>query len=207
VAARRYPQEPDPQGQGPIGPERKAAALRRPSDVVQSWLTAILLVFLVLGAPAAALGTGTVVYRSDLETVRTQSAERHRVAARLAVDADPGAVQSTGEGTAKVAVPVRWTDEDGRERTATTAVEPGARAGTTVRIWVDREGAVTTAPMSPSNAMASAWVTGVLTACVMAAGSVAARAALVRLLDRRRYAQWEAEWELLEPRWSGRLRG
>lgn len=207
MTARRYPQEPNPRGRGPVGPDRGAATLRRTSDVVQSWLTAILFVVLLLGVPAAALATGRLVYRSDMETARTQSAQRHQITARLTADADPGAVQGVADGTAKVAVPVRWTDEDGRSRTATTSVTPGTPAGTTVRLWVDREGTVTTAPMSPSNVVASAWVAAVMTACVAVAGGVAARAALVQVLDRRRYAQWEAEWDLLEPQWSGRLRG
>jgi hypothetical protein len=41
--------------------------------------------------------------------------------------------------------------------------------------------------------------------CVVA-GFYAARAAMLLALDRRRYAQWDVEWDLVEPLCSERFR-
>jgi hypothetical protein len=40
----------------------------------------------------------------------------------------------------------------------------------------------------------------------VAAGSYAVGAGMRLVLNRRRYAQWDAEWDLVEPRWSARFR-
>ncbi|WP_405996751.1 universal stress protein [Streptomyces sp. NBC_00829] len=37
-------------------------------------------------------------------------------------------------------------------------------------------------------------------------GDLAGLVAGMRQLDRRRYAQWDAEWDLVEPRWLARFR-
>ncbi|MFE1934108.1 hypothetical protein ACFW95_27795 [Streptomyces sp. NPDC059474] len=71
-------------------------------------------------------------------------------------------------------------------------------------IWVDREGTVTEAPVRPADAAATGWITGCVTAGAVFAMITNARADLAHMLDRRRYARWEAEWDRLEPHCSGR---
>ncbi|WP_327426543.1 MULTISPECIES: Rv1733c family protein [unclassified Streptomyces] len=184
-------------------PSKGTNPLRRTSDRIESWFFRFLMLVLALGLPVASLRAGLTTYESLMRTVQAQSAERHEVTARLTSDAE-GA--GKGAGGAMQSAQVRWTDRDGRERTGTAPVKPGATKGATARIWVDRQGTITDPPMSASNATATGWMVGGMTSIAVVGGVLAARAGMRQALDRRRYAQWGAEWDLVEPRWSERFR-
>ncbi|MFF5187696.1 hypothetical protein ACFY30_28685 [Streptomyces sp. NPDC000345] len=183
----------------PPGRGSGVASLRRPSDRFERWFRRVLIVVVVLGLPAAAVGAGLAAYGASMRTVRAQAAERHQVTARLA-----SGVKSDGDW-AKQPAQVRWTDTDGTVRTGAALVKPGTPAGTAVRVWVDRDGTVTTAPVSTLNATTTGWLVGGMAAFGVAAGAYAAWAGTRLALDRRRYARWDAEWELVEPQWSARF--
>nr|WP_280859448.1 hypothetical protein [Streptomyces sp. SAI-144] len=174
-------------------------SLRRASDRFECWMRRVLMVVLVLGLPAAAVSAGRTAYEASMHTVWTQAAERHQVAARLT---------STAEGGdwAKRPAPVRWTDVDGVVRTGAALVRPGTPKGSAVRVWVTRDGQVTDPPTTTINATTSGWLVGGMAALGVAGGSYAAWAGMRLVLDRRRYAQWDAEWGLVEPGWSARFR-
>ncbi|MER6524050.1 hypothetical protein [Streptomyces sp. NPDC001508] len=158
------------------------------------------MVVLVLGVPVAAFSAGQAAYEVSMRTVTAQAAERHEVATRLASDVrgDP----ATGRQPALV----RWTDADGRARAGTALVESGTPRGATVRVWVDRHGRTTGPPMSTLAARSNGWFVGGVAGVGVAAGCCAARAVLRVALDRRRYAQWDAERDLVEPLWTARFR-
>ena len=46
-----------------------------------------------------------------------------------------------------------------------------------------------------------------MTAVAVATGVFAARRGMRLVPDRRRYAQWGTDWDLVEPLWSARFRG
>lgn len=197
-----------PQGSGPHRPHRDkhppdgANPMTRRSDRVETWCSRLLLAVLVLGLPVASVSAGTAVHESTMSTVRAQAAERSQVTAQVtsAPEAAPGSAADERQK-----VQLRWTDEDGRQRTGTAQVALDETAGSTVRIWVDREGNVTVPPMSASNAQVTGWLMGGMTAAGVYAGFVAARRGVRLALDRRRYAQWDAEWDRVEPLWSARF--
>lgn len=193
-----------PRPPGPEDPIGGANPLRRPCDRVQSWLNRLLVLLLLLGAPVAALAVGGTVHTSEMHAVRAESVQRHEVTARLTADAHGAMLGGTGEDAQRA--PVRWTEKDGTVHTGTALVAPGRQAGTTVRTWVDRNGAVTTAPAEPMTATVTGWAAGGLAAVAVVGVGLAAREGLGWMIDRHRYAQWDREWELLEPQWTGRLR-
>ncbi|MFC9287105.1 hypothetical protein [Streptomyces sp. NPDC057052] len=156
------------------------------------------MVVLVLGLPAAAVSAGMTAYEASMDTVRAQAAERHQVTARLTSDVK-------GDDWATRPAQVRWTDTDGVVRTGAALVEPGTTKGAALRVWVNRDGALTGPPASELNATTSGWLVGGMAAFGVAAGSGAAWAGVRLVLDRRRYAQWDAEWDVVEPRWSARF--
>jgi hypothetical protein len=162
----------------------------------------LLLLVLALGLPAASVGAGLAAYESTMRTVQAQSTERHQITARVtsAPEAAPGSAADD-----KQTVRVGWTGKDGRQRTGTARVPLDRTAGSTVRIWVDRAETVQDPPMSAGNATATGWLTGGMTAVAVYTGFVAGRKGVRRALNRRRYAQWDAEWELVEPQWSTRF--
>ncbi|WP_329259163.1 hypothetical protein [Streptomyces pseudovenezuelae] len=179
---------------------KDAKSLSRMSDRFESWFRRVLMVVLVLGLPAAAVSAGLTAYKASMRTVRTQAAERHQVNARLTAGA------KSDDDWAKRPAQVRWTDTDGVVRTGAALVKPGTPEGATVRVWVTREGTVTSPPTSTLNATTSGWMVGGMAAFGVAAGSYAAWAGMRLVLDRRRYAQWGAEWDQVEPQWSARFR-
>jgi hypothetical protein len=155
---------------------------------------------LVLGLPVAALSAGLTAYESSMRTVQAQSAQRQEVTARLTSNGK--GVTTDGKQQARV----RWTDDGGTVRTGTTLVKSGTPKGATVRVWVDRDGGLTTPPMSELNATTTGWFAGGMAAIGVGAGFYAARAGMRHVLDRRRYAQWDTEWDSVEPLWSARFR-
>ncbi|MGW1274191.1 Rv1733c family protein [Streptomyces sp. NPDC002491] len=187
-----------PSGHGGDAP-KGANSLRRTSDRFEHWFRRVLVVVLFVGLPTASVAAGLTSYEASMRTVRVQSAERHQVTARLTSAVNGG-------DWAKRPAQVRWTDADGAARTGSALVRTGTPAGAAVRVWVDRNGTVTTAPTTTLNATTGGWLIGGMTAFGVAVGIHAAHAGVRRLLDRRRYAQWDAEWDLVEPRWSARFR-
>nr|WP_309141349.1 hypothetical protein [Streptomyces composti] len=166
---------------------------------MEFWLRRALLLVLVAGMPLAAVAAGTAAYEGAMHTVQVQAAERQQVRAELisgTEDAYHGAKQQAK---------VRWSDQDGTVRTGTALVEADTPKGATVKIWVDRDGDVTSPPMTRTQAVTNAWFTGGLTALGVVAATGAAEALLRTALNRRRYAQWEAEWEAVEPEWAARF--
>jgi len=102
---------------------------------------------------------------------------------------------------------VRWTGADGGAHTGRTRVEPGSAAGTQVTAWTDGSGKLVARPSSVTEA-------GIQTALVAGAAGLGAggvvlvggRLARARL-DRRRLAEWAAEWEQVGPKWRRRTSG
>lgn len=203
-------QDPPPHASGPHRPHQEQHPpkgpnpLRRTSDRVEAWCSGLLLLVLALGLPAASVSAGLATYESTMRTVHTQTAERHQITAHVtsAPEAAPGSAADE-----KQAAQVSWTGKDGRRQTATVPVPLDKAAGSTVRIWVDREGTVQDPPMSAANATATGWLTGSLTAIAVYTGFVAGRKGMRLALNRRRYARWDAEWDLVEPLWSARFHG
>lgn len=187
-----------PQPRGERVP-KGANPLRRTSDRFESWFRRFLMLVLLLGMPAAALTAGLTAYESSVRTGHVQGAEQHEVTARLT-----SSVRAYKEW-AKLPAQVRWTDRNGNARTGTALVEPGTPKGAAVRVWVDRDGTLTDPP-GTLNAGTTGWVLGGAAAVGVVCACCAAQAGVRLVLDRRRYAQWDAEWELVEPLWSARFR-
>ncbi|MFD8253055.1 Rv1733c family protein [Streptomyces werraensis] len=194
----RHPPPQDPQPRHRVS--RKANPLRRRSDQLEAWISRLLLLILLLGLPAATLGTGLATYRSAMGTVRTQSAERQEV------DAQVVSAGRTVAATQEQRAQVRWTGDEGTTRTDNARVKPHTPEGATVRLWVTRGGAVTGPPMTENQAVTTSWFTGGAAAAGFAAIIYVTRVGVRHELARKRYAQWDAEWERVEPLWADRFR-
>lgn len=197
-----------PHASGPHRPHREqqpskgANPLRRTSDRVEAWCAGLLLLVLVLGLPLASVKAGLSAYESKMRTVQAQAAQRHQITAR--VTSAPRAASGSGADKRQT-VRVGWTGKDGREHTGTARVPLDKTTGSTVRIWVDRKGTAQDPPLSAGHATAAGWLAGGLTASGVYVGFAAGRKGVRLALNRRRYARWDAEWELVEPSWSARF--
>ncbi|MFJ8942849.1 hypothetical protein ACIRG4_06105 [Streptomyces sp. NPDC102395] len=200
MSAQNAPHASGPPPPRPQRVPKRANPLRRTSDRFESWFRGLVTLLLVLGLPVAAISAGLTAYEASMRTVRIQSAERQEVTARVTADVKGDAAD--GKRQARV----RWTSADGVVRTGTTLVESGTSKGAALQVWVDRDGSLTGAPMNELNATTTGWFVGAMAAAGVAAVFLVAKSGMRRLLDRRRYAQWDAEWNTVEPQWSARFR-
>ncbi|MFE9922490.1 hypothetical protein ACFYQA_13110 [Streptomyces sp. NPDC005774] len=65
---------------------------------------------------------------------------------------------------------VRWTDSSGTVRTATALVEPDTSKGATVRVRADRDGTVTSPPLTKPQAVTNGWFVGGMAVISVATG-------------------------------------
>lgn len=181
-------------GARPGGPLRP----RRRSDRVAD-LAAWLLSVAVLVVLAAALAIGLESFGALSEQARAE--ERDRTAVAAVVLADGGIVP---EAASTVAVPVRWTEADGIERTGTAEVHGPVVTGDPTEVWVTGDHRLVGPPLTRGDA---AIVAAMTAAVVLAVGEVAvwllgrlAFAGVSRLRD----GEWERAWAQTAPRWTRR---
>ena len=101
---------------------------------------------------------------ADAAALRVQQRQQstwHEVSAVLLANGRPVVDIGYG-GVAGSEVPARWTAPDGSARTGDVPAPVSARAGRTVRIWVDHTGALTGPPLRAEQAAGQAMLTSVL---------------------------------------------
>ncbi|WP_438860793.1 Rv1733c family protein [Actinoplanes nipponensis] len=180
--------------------------LRRRSDRIQAWLTLAVIVTALLAAPGAAWWTARSTYGAEARASEWEA--RHRRAVSAVLEQNAAGVSSTVDsealpGPEYVPVAARWTAPDGTVRAGAVPVEAGARAGSTVTVWIDELGALASPPRR-RNAVLDATVAGTFALTAMLAFLGGARRLVIWRLDRRRLRSWEAEWQIIGPRWSRR---
>jgi hypothetical protein len=191
---------PEREGQG-ISP-----LLRRRTDRIQdvaSWLlTALGLLVIVL-----ALVTGVRSYEENVERNTAEAADRTQVDAVLLAPAslDTGMGRTSQPGRPMpVPVPARYTTTDGVEHIAKVWVPAPRAAGTTVPIWVNRAGDVTTEPNPRAEAVRDATIAALE---IGVAGLLVVASLWVMMhigVHRANLRRWDHEWEQAEPQWSER---
>ncbi|MEU9154969.1 hypothetical protein AB0D59_31535 [Streptomyces sp. NPDC048417] len=163
--------------------------LRRRSDVVECWI--LLAAWFI--ALAASLVTGLAAGSAVDHRLDRQRAESRTAPAVLTTEA-PGRTSASAADDSRVWATVRWTAPDGSTRTGRTTVHPGAKAGTPVTVWIDRQGRLTSEPLAPVDAAFQVAWTGILVA-LTTGGAVLGVTQLLRLrLERRRLERWDEEW-------------
>ncbi|MFB7629393.1 hypothetical protein ACFC0M_00325 [Streptomyces sp. NPDC056149] len=171
--------------------------LRRGTDVAQSWLALATWVLITVGVPTAGVAAGHAVDAAS----RQQQAGWYRVSAVVTRDVPARIGLDTGAGPVGPAhTTVRWTAADRTVRTGETAVAPGAHVGDPTTVWLDRHGALVPDPTTSTDSLARSAVVGTVSAAGTGLLLLGAQRTGVHLLDRRRYAQWEEEWEALDAR-------
>jgi hypothetical protein len=177
--------------------------LRRPADHAEAAILAVLVGILVVFGPVSMVAAGRAAHQAAAAAQRAGQVGWHQVTAVITADSGYPPLLSFGD-LGLVRVSASWTAPDGVRHRGEVPALPGTRAGTTVRMWVDRAGRPT-GPPAPAW-----WATGqgVLAAMLAFAGAVLVLAgawlAARRWLDRRRLAAWDAAWRSTGPRWTAR---
>lgn len=177
--------------------------LRRGVDRARAWVTVGAVGLIVGGTPLVTPPVMDLVHDSAARNAQVQAQHRHQVTAVLPRGAEP-APTMTVMGNRPVYVTARWTRPDGLPRQGRIQMAERVEPGGTVPIWVNDRGRPVPAPLNASQVQAQTVVAG--TGSVLGTFVLVGAAALLlrRWLDRRAYDQWEQEWAVLAPRWSGR---
>lgn len=167
--------------------------LRRAADRAEAGIFAGLAVAFLLGAPLIAMTVWHLAFATAFTTRDAEHAGYRPVPARLLADAP----QSYGYD---VPVAARWRAPDGIARSGWIPARPGTRGGTTVTVWTAQSGRLIRTPMSGFQAAFQADVTAIIVVPCWAVLLLSVGVVSHRLLEARRLAAWDAEWQAMDRR-------
>lgn len=178
----------------------------RATDRVEGLLILGVLLAALIAAPVA-LAVGRSTYDNGVRTSSAQTAAGTWGKAKL-LETAPNAVMSVPDSPSLLTslARARWQAPDGRWHEAKVPVRAGTAAGTTVRVWLDGSGHATRPPLDRDQVSDKAVATGLTSWMAMELGVVVAYLILRWVLERRRLASWDSEWERVSPRWTRKPR-
>ena len=177
--------------------------LRRRTDRIEAAIRLATIILLLVAVPIAAIAAGRQADHLALRQAHAQQAAEHQVTAVLLKQAQATGVPNPYTSIQLTYVLARWQPPGQAPRSGQVLAAAGAHAGSTVKVWVDASGAVTSPP--PDHRMIAgdvciASIVACLVACLLVLGS---NALARRVLDHRRLRAWDAEWRAAGPLWSG----
>jgi hypothetical protein len=174
--------------------------LRRGTDRVETAVLALLLAAFLAGAPFAALATGGWFHGMARQSQLAQEASRQEVTAVVLAVTTPAA----GSGALVWQAQARWQAPDGRLVTREVPVPGDTAVGAKLRLWTDRAGDLAAPPLLDAQ-VADEVPFGAAVGVTALAAVLAVVGALARwMLNKRRMAAWDADWQATGPRWSTR---
>jgi hypothetical protein len=176
--------------------------LRRASDRAETAVLAALAAAFLAGAPFAAQASGAWVHAALQREQAAQESSRRLVPAVLLKTPTTG-VRLTNIGPGPQAK-ARWIAPNGATIISDIPVTSGGKAGTTVRIWVARDGGLTQPPLLDSQVASEVDCAGAGAVTALAATLAVVGFMARRSLDKRRIAAWDAEWRSAGPSWTRR---
>lgn len=173
--------------------------MRRRMDRYQTWLSALAVLVLLVVAPL--VGARLAGARRADQQAQAHASPVHRVTAYVTKGPAHGRPGNSvaGSRTSRFA---RWTAPDGTPRHGVLSVPYASSGAHPVTIWTDAHGDLRPRPHTTEQMSANATVIGVFGGVGALAGGLAVVWAGHRLLDRRRFAAWDAQWAHIAPRWT-----
>ncbi len=177
--------------------------LRRSYDRIEAAVGVGLLMTFLAGAPLLAIAAGQWAQSAGEHAERTARVHARQVPAVLLQSAPPP-VLSMRATSVMSNEPVRWTAPGGLARTAQVAVPVGTKAGSTLLVWTDSQGRLTTPPPMPGQVSDQVLLSSMFAPAALALAIGGIWLAARRLLHARRLRWWEAQWSAVGPRWTSR---
>jgi len=176
--------------------------LRRWTDRTEAAVRVGLVAAVISGAPLAAFVAGHRAAVSGNRALHAQQAW-HRVSAVL-LERAPSDNSIMYQSSAIVWVRARWTAPDGPVHVGDVPAPGGTPAGHAVRVWVNRSGTAAVVPLIRAQVTDRVVAVAVFAPFALAVVLLTVAALAHQLLERRRFASWEAAWASIEPQWSRR---
>jgi len=177
--------------------------LKRRSDRLQFGARLLLVALLLALAVPVGLAVGTAVYTQGRADAALQAAARHRTTAQLLEDAS-GPTERAGTWQPARAR-VTWLAPSGDPREAVVDVRAGARAGTSVPVWVDESGQLSRSPPGAGDAARTGVSLGIVAFVGFTVVTVLSYELFRLVLDQSRSRGWEDEWAAVEPVWTRKV--
>jgi hypothetical protein len=182
--------------------------LKRGSDRLQVAGRVLVVLALLLAPPVAV--AATTITTAQLEAQAAEEAAERSPADAVLIEDAPEARHASGtgydgEGRRTVAARAVWPVPGGQERQGIVLVRPGTAAGTTVPVWVHRDGHLTRAPMDRDRIDSSAMTMGAFFLIGVPLTTWTLHALLCAALDAHRERRWARGWAAVGPDWAARL--
>jgi len=176
--------------------------LRRRTDRIEAVIRLATMILLLAAVPLAMITAGRQADHLALSQVHAQQVADHQVTAVLLQQAPATGVPNPYSSVQMTTVLARWQPPGQVPRTGQVPAPVGAGPGSTVSVWLNASGTVTSAPPDHQtivgNVLIAAFWTGLVTILLVLGASALTR----RILDRHRMRAWDAEWRATGPRWS-----
>jgi hypothetical protein len=177
--------------------------LRRRTDRIEAVIRLVTVILLLVAVPIATIAVARQVDHIESNRAHAQQAAEREVTAVLLQRASATGAPDPYTSVQMTYVLARWQPPGRSPRTGQVLATAGAPAGSTVTVWTDASGALTSPPPDPRTIAGDVCVAAV-TACLVTILLVLGSITLAgRALDRRRLRSWDAEWRATGPLWSG----
>jgi hypothetical protein len=177
--------------------------LRRRTDWIEAAIRLATVILFLVAVPIAVIGVGRQADHLALRQAHARQAAEHQVTAVLLRQAQASGISDPYTSIQLTYVLARWQPPGQAPRSGQILAPAGARAGSTVKVWIDASGAVT-GPPPDHGTIAGDVCLAAMAACLVASLLVLGSNALARrALDRWRMRAWDAEWRAVGPLWSG----
>lgn len=178
--------------------------LRRRTDRIEAAIRLATMVLLLVAVPIAAIVAGQLTDHLALRDAHAQQGAEHEVTAVLLRQARAAVVPDPYASVQLTYVLARWQPPGKPPRSGQVLALAGARAGSTVAVWIDGSGALASPPPGHRDIVGDVTVAAITTCLAASLLVLGSNALALRVLDRRRLRAWDAEWRATGPLWSGR---
>jgi hypothetical protein len=173
--------------------------LRRRTDRLEVYLLGGLLVAATAGGPFAVRAATRDAYVTAQRARQEQLATVHQVPATLSVPASAPNGYAVGSS---VLAQASWTSANGTRHSGLVPVIPGSPRGTSVSVWTDASGNLSSPPLTISEVTGQADAAEAATIIVIVVGYGAGAVAIRQLTNRRRMAAWDEDWLITAQSWN-----
>lgn len=173
--------------------------LRRACDRAEAVIVMGVIAAFLAGGPLIALAASDWVYHAGLRSAKAQEATWHEVTAVLLSSAP-----AAGHEGYAATVPASWPGPDGKQLTGDISVPAGSKAGSSVKVWVDGAGRITSPPLRSSQVRRAALLSAIAAPACLGLALLGLWGVAHQVIERRRLAGWDADWRVTGPQWTRR---